>query len=247
MSTLLRCIRSDFHKFRHTFMLGIHILIPLAAAALFLAYYSVSPWQMDSKLSGYFEVIGVAFPLIIGLICSKAIEQEGQAGSFQTMLCGIKSRAAVYLSKLIVLLLLGSLSIALAIVVFAIGFQTAPGFIYLKAAGLLTVGSVFLYIFHLFVSLRSGRGASVGLGIFESLISALALTGLGDGIWYYLPCTWGARSCSYLVYLWLHPEGLAAWNAEMSRWLLFAVPVTVVALILSLLWFRNWEGRKTYD
>lgn len=246
MSALLRCIRSDCHKFKRTSMLWIHILIPLATAALFLAYYSVSPWKTDSKISGYFELIGVAFPLMIGLVCSKAIEQEGQAGSFQTMLCGIKSRAAAYSSKLIVLLLMGALSIALAIGIFAVGFKTAPALMYLKAAGLLIAGSVFLYILHLFVSLRYGWGASIGLGIVESLISALALTGLGDGKWYYLPCTWSAHFCDDLVYSWLNPAKTFGY-AEIQKCLMIAIPTTMIAYVLSLLWFRNWEGRKIYD
>lgn len=246
MSTLIRCIYSDFQKFKHTSMLWIHILIPLGTAILFLAYYSASSWKPDSKISGYFELIGAAFPLVISLVCSKAIEQEGQAGNFQTMLCGIKSRAAEYSSKLIVMLLMGTLSIALAIGVFAIGFKTAPSLIYLKAAGLLVVGSVFLYILHLFISLQHGRGASIGLGIVESLISALALTGLGDGIWYYLPCTWSARFCDDLVYSWLNPSNTFGY-AEIQKCLTIAIPATIIAFVLSLLWFQNWEGRKSYD
>lgn len=199
MHTFIRCIRSDFYKFRHTSMIWIHILIPLTTAILFIAYYSVSSWRAEAKISGYLEVIGVAFPLIIGLITGKAAEQEGQAGSYQTMLCGVKSRAAAYASKLVVLLLLGTLSIMIAIGVFAVGFQTMLGMMYIKAGGLLITGSIFLYILHLFVSLRYGRGSSIGLGIVESLISALALTGLGDGKWYYIPCAWSARLCDNLT------------------------------------------------
>lgn len=247
MTSLIRCMRSDFHKFRHNFMLLIHLLIPLGTAAAFLAYYSISPWKPTLKISGYLEMIGFAFPLIIGLVCSKAIEQEGQAGSFQTMLCGIKSRTITYSSKLIVMLLMGILSIALAIGMFAVGFKTAPSLVYLKAAGLLIAGSVFLYILHLFVSLQYGRGASIGLGIVESLISALALTGLGDGKWYFIPCTWSARLCDYLVYIWEYPASAATGVSEISKWLIIAVPATIVAFVLSLLWFNNWEGRKTYD
>ena len=226
-------------------MLWIHVLIPLMTVVLFLVYYSVAPWKQDSKISGYFEFIGISFPLIISLVCSKAIEQEGQAGGFQNMLC-VVSRAAVWLSKWIVMLLLGILSIALAIGIFAVGFKTAPTLMYLKAAGLLIAGSVFLYILHLFVSLQFGRGASIGLGIVESLISALALTGLGDGKWYYLPCTWSARLCDYLVYNWLNPSKPFGY-AEMQKGLVIAIPATIIAFVLSLLWFRNWEGRKTFD
>jgi ABC-2 type transport system permease protein len=227
-------------------MLWIHILIPLAVAILFIAYYSVTLWKKEAKISGYFEVIGISFPVVIGLICSKAIDQEGQAGNFQTMLCGIKSRAATYSSKLIVMLLLGILSVTLAVGVFAIGFKTVPTFMYLKAAGLLIAGSVFLYILHLFVSLQYGRGASIGLGIMETLISALSLTGLGDGRWYYIPCAWSARLCDNLVYIWLNPAKAIGYE-EIEKCLIIAIPATIVVFILSLFWFRKWEGRKFYE
>jgi ABC-2 type transport system permease protein len=247
MAAFLRCIRSDIQKFKHTSMLWIHALLPVGIAVLFLAYYTVSPWKADAKISAYLEAVGAAFPLIISLVCSKAIEQESQAGSFQTMLCAARSRAASYISKLIVMTLLGAFSIALAVSVFAAGFRIAPNQVYFKAIGLLIAGSVFLYILHLFISLQFGKGASVGLGIVESLVSTLALTGLGDGVWYYLPCTWGARLCDYLVSVWVHPGNAAAASAETNRWLMIAVPATIAAFVLSLLWFRKWEGRKSYD
>lgn len=246
MLSLLHCIRSDLYKFRHTSMILIHLILPLGAAAAFLAYFAISPWKPGSKVSGYFEMIGVSFPLVIGLVCSKTIEQEGQAGSFQNMLCGTKSRTVVFLSKLIVMLLLGACSIALAIGVFAAGFRVAPWGVYGKVTALLIAGSIFLYILHLFVSLQYGRGASIGLGIVESLLSALALTGLGDGIWYYIPCTWCARFSDDMVYSWLNPAKSFGF-AELKRGLLVAVPATLIALILVFLWFRIWEGRKTYD
>ncbi|HEX3016922.1 MAG TPA: lantibiotic immunity ABC transporter MutG family permease subunit [Caproicibacter sp.] len=247
MTTFFRCIGSDIQKFKHTSMLWIHLLLPVGIAALFLGYYTVSPWKTDAKISAYLEAVGTAFPLIISLVCSKSIDQEGQAGSFQVMLCGTQSRTVSYFSKLVVMTLLGAFSIILAVSVFAAGFQAAPKSVYFKAMILLIAGSIFLYILHLFLSLRFGKGASIGLGIAESLISALALTGLGDGIWYYIPCTWGARLCDYLIYLWVHPESSRMWITERNRWLMFAVPATIVAFILSILWFKNWEGRKNYD
>lgn len=247
MTNFIRCIRSDCYKFKHTSMLWIHILIPLILSCLFLAYYSVSPWNSTSKISAFLEAIGVGFPLIIGLISSKAVEQEGQAGSFQGMLCTIKSRALVYTSKLILLILMGTFSVILAIGVFACGFKTVSFGVYLKAAGILTAGSIFIYILHLFISLQYGRGASIGLGIGESLIAALALTGLGDGRWYYIPCTWGARLCDYLVYVLENPSTTAIANREIEKGLLIVLFASCVAFGASVIWFRKWEGRKSYD
>ncbi len=247
MLTLIRCIRSDCRKLRRTLMLPIHIIVPAVISVLFLAYYSVSPWKTESKLSGFLEFIAVSFPLIIGLISAKAIEQEGQAGSFQNMLCGIKSRAKVYLSKLILLFVLGIISVLLAVGIFGAFFKAAPAAFYLKAIGVLILSSIFLYVLHQFVSLQFGRGASIGLGIAESLISALALTGLGDGKWYFIPCTWGARLCDYLVYIWSNPASFSIGNTEIIKGILIAGISSTIAIIASILWFQNWEGRKTYD
>lgn len=227
-------------------MFLIHLLLPLGAAAVFLAYYTVSPWKPDAKISGYFEAIGASFPLVIGLVCSKANEQEGQAGSFQNMLCGTRSRVTVLLSKLIVMFLLGACSIALATGAFAAGFKTALPSTYRKIAVLLIAGSVLLYILHLFVGLRYGRGASIGLGIAESLISFLALTGMGDQIWYFIPCTWSARFADNVIYEWLNPTKNFGFS-EIQKGLSLAVPLTIASLILILLWFQNWEGRKAFD
>jgi len=227
-------------------MLWIHIMIPLAAAFLFVSYYSVSPWNAETKISGYFEVIGIAFPLMIGLISGKCVEQERQSGNFQTMLCGVKSRSAAYTSKLIALLLPGMIAIAIAIGVFAAGYKTAPEILYFKAAGLLIAGSVFLYILHLFISLQFGRGASIGLGIVESLISALALTGLGDGRWYYIPCTWSARLCDCLVSIWINPSKAVGY-AELEKCMTVAIPATIAAFVISLFWFQRWEGSQSNE
>jgi lantibiotic transport system permease protein len=246
MPTIIRCIRSDFQKFRHTSMLWIHILIPLAAAVLFVSYYSVSSWNAETKIIGYFEMIGVAFPLMIGLISGKCAEQEQQSGNFQTMLFGVKSRSVVYTSKLIVLLMLGIIAIAIAIGAFATGFKTAPEIFYFKAAGLLIAGCVFLYILHLFISLQFGRGASIGLGIVESLISALALTGLGDGRWYYIPCTWSARLCDCFIFIWSNPSKAIGYT-EIEKCMMVAIPATIAAFVISLFWFQRWEGSRSNE
>lgn len=243
----MRCIRSDSKKFKRTLMLPIHIFVPVVISALFLAYYSVSPWKTELKLSGFLEFIAISFPLIIGLISAKAIEQEGQAGSFQNMLCGIKSRTIVYLSKLILLFVLGIISVLLAVGIFGGFFKTAPAILYFEAIGVLIISNIFIYVLHQFVSFRFGRGASIGLGIAESLISALALTGLGDGKWYFIPCAWGGRLCDYLVYIWSNPASFLIGNTEIIKGILIAGISSPIAIIASILWFRNWEGRKTYD
>lgn len=247
MATLLRCIRSDFHKFRHTCMLLIHILIPIGAAGLFLLYFIKSPWQPILKLNAFLSTIAIGFPLIAGLICGITAEQEAQAGSFQVMMRSIKSRGAMYASKLIILISLSIFSVILAVGLFGVGFRTAPALFYLKAIGVLAAGSAFLYILHLFISFQFGSGATIALGIAEGLIAFIMKTGLGDGKWYYIPCAWGARMCDNLVNIWGVHTGVTVFNTEIEKGLIISISAACIAFVASIIWFCNWEGRKSYD
>lgn len=246
MGTFFRCVRADFLKARHSFFPWIHFLVPLGVAALFLGYYAMSGWSEATKLSGYFEVIGGTFPVVIGLLCAKAADMEAEAGNFQTMLASSVSRETAWLSTLFALLLAAAASVALAVFVFGAFFRTAPAALYVYAALFLTGGSVFLYVLHLFVAFRFGGGASIGLGIAEMLVAFLALTGLGDGVWYYLPCSWSARLSASLVSAWANPDS-AIWLFEIKKGTLTAGAFTLAALLLSLLWFHRWEGRKNCE
>jgi len=247
MIALLRCVKSDFYKLRHTSILWLHLLLPLTGALMFLAYYSVSSWDLIPKISAYLEALAIAFPLIIGLISGIVIEQEEQAGNFQTLLCSTKSKCISYLSKLIILLLLASFSITLAVVTFALGFQTMSTLFYLKAAGALVVGNIFLYILHMFISLQFGKGASIGLGIVGSLISALMSVGLWERIWHFIPWAWGVRFCDYLVFKFVYPSASAGVAIDTKQGLFIMLFAICIAFVASLFWFKKWEGRKLYN
>ncbi|MBU3111596.1 lantibiotic immunity ABC transporter MutG family permease subunit [Clostridium lacusfryxellense] len=247
MIALVRCIKSDFYKLRHTSIPWIHLLIPLAVAFMFLEYYRLSSFDTVKKISGYLETLAIAFPLLIGIISGIVIEHEEQAGNFQTLLCSTKSKNTTYLSKLIILLLLGSFSIILAVGTFALGFQTMPNIFYLKAAGALVIGNIFLYILHVFMSLQFGKGASAALGVFESLISALMLTGLGDNVWHFLPCAWGVRFCDYLVVEWANYSTSSFVAVDTKQGVFIMLFAVCIAFVESLFWFEKWEGRKSYE
>jgi len=246
MSTFFRCVRADFLKARHSFFPWIHLFVPLGVVALFLGYYATSSWNGATQISVYFEAIGGAFPVVIGLLCAKAADLEWEAGGFQTMLSSSVSRGTVWLGALFALLLAAAASVALAVFVFGAFFRAAPAALYVYAVLFLVGGSVFLYILHLFVAFRFGGGASIGLGIAEMLVAFLALTGLGNGIWYYLPCTWGARLSASLISAWVDADS-AVWLFEIKKGTLTAGVFTLAALLLSLLWFHRWEGRKNCE
>ncbi|MBU3155727.1 lantibiotic immunity ABC transporter MutG family permease subunit [Clostridium estertheticum] len=247
MIALLRCIKSDFYKLRHTSILWIHLFIPLAGALIFLLYYHGRLNNSITDIKTYLEALAIAFPLLIGLISGIVIEQEEQAGNFQVLLATSKSKNTTYLSKLILLLLLGSFSITLAVGTFALGFHVLPYLFYLKAAGLLVLGNIFIYILHVFISLQFGKGASAGIGVAGSLISALMLTGLGDYIWHFVPWAWSVRLCNRMFEKLDYPDFSAEIAFDMQKGLFVMLFAICIAFVACLFWFKRWEGRKSYE
>ncbi|MNM32896.1 ABC-2 family transporter protein [compost metagenome] len=250
LTGLLGLLRADMLKTRRTPFLLIHLLAPLIGAGMFLAYYSYSPWSSTDKVLAYLQALGCALPTLIGLVCSMAAEQEAAAGHFQGMLTTPGNKIKAYASKLLMLLLFGFGAVLLASALFGLGFrgllhQDRLGMLfYLTGAVILFGSSLPLYLLHGFTSLRFGRGASIGLGIVGSLIAALLLTGLGDGIWPYIPFGWSARFAS----LWTvcssgsaASTALSGLDAGIMVWTLG----TALASILSCAWFTRWEGRST--
>ncbi|MBU3100042.1 MULTISPECIES: lantibiotic immunity ABC transporter MutG family permease subunit [Clostridium] len=247
MIALLRCIKSDFYKLRHTSILWIHLLIPLAGAFIFLLYYHTTAKNSITDIETYLEALAIAFPLLIGLISGIVIEQEELAGNFQVMLCTSKSKCTPYLSKSILLILLGTFSITIAVGVFALGFHVLPYLFYLKAGVALIIGNIFLYILHVFISLQFGKGASTGLGVSGSLISALMLTGLGDYIWYFVPWAWSVRFCHRMFEKLNNPAFSAEIALDMQKGALIMLFALCITFVVSLFWFKKWEGRKSYE
>jgi len=247
---MLRLLRAELLKTKRTPFLLTHLIVPIIISGLFLAYYSYSPWNFAWKISGYFQALSCGFPIIIGLVCAMAAEQEANAGHFQGMLTATKIKIVAYLSKLILLLLFSFGAILLSFGIFSIGFiellhEDTFGYQFYFIAGcILFVSFAFLYILHLFVSLHFGKGASIGLGIVGSLIVALLLTGLGDGIWSFIPYGWGG----HFISLWeMKESGLDLSTVEigLQEGIIASICGTLFVLVLSCLWFWKWEGRKT--
>lgn len=247
MEVLFRSIKADFIKLRRTPIFYIHILIPLIGALIFLLYYSVSIWDTKTKLVAYFQVIAAIFPLLVGMITGIVVEQEEQAGNFQNMLSTVKSKTLTYFSKIIVLLILSILSITIATFTFGLVFKSYSFDLYFKLGCALFLGNIFIYILQLFISLKFGKGISIGLGIAGVLISALMETGLGDGIWHIVPWAWTIRFCDYIILGEINNMSFSSIFTSILGGLLTLTISTFIILIFSVLWFNRWEGRKLYD
>ena len=201
MKDLLNYIRADFIKTKHLSIRIAHIAIPMGIAAMFLAYYTYVPWDGYTKVAAYYQVLGAGFPTLIGLFCAMLAEQELSAGTFQNILSASK-RPVAFFSKLLVLILFGMGAVLFASAMFGTGYffflgqQYIKYSFYIEAAFVMMGSNIFLYILHMFLALRFNKGVTIGFGIVESLLSALFLTGLGDGIWIFVPAAWAGRFIS---------------------------------------------------
>lgn len=199
MIAMFRLIKADFMKMKRTPFYLIHVCIPIIGVIIFLAYFSGSKLSDVVKLNLYMQALLMTFPILIGIVCSISVQQEAMAGKFKEMIGTKYGRGQCLLSKILMLLFTGSFSLILAIGAFYIGFQyllkqnTLQFSFYVYITLIIFWCQVFIYLFHLWLGINFGSGASIGMGIFESLISALFITGLGDGIWQWIPCGWGIK------------------------------------------------------
>jgi len=242
---LLRSICSELYKMKRTPIPWLHFFVPLIGALAFLWYFSVtSNTNPLGKVTGFIEVLCMAFPLVIGLICGQIADQEEQAGNYQVILSEASSRRIAYISKLLLLLLLSGLSLTFTVGIFSAGINAVPTWLYFHIVLAAWGANMFLYILHLFIGLRFGRSASIGLGVLGSLISALMMTGLGDGIWHWIPWAWSARLCGDIVFSLQNPSETVAVATDMQNGIIVCLVVTILSLFASLLWFQRWEGSK---
>lgn len=249
MIKFFRLIIGDFKKLHHSSIVWIHVVVPVLIAMLFVWYYSSSALNDISKIEYFIQALSIGFPLIIGIVCAMVVEQEAQAGSFQELLMS-KNKLLSFFSKLCMLIFMAFTSLVTAVGILAIGLECLlhknpfSAAFYGKITLLLLFCEIFLYLLHLLCSFKFGTGASVGLGISESLITAILLTGLGDKTWKWVPCSWGGRACDYYISLSTYKGNSGTYMQEFQSTVYIFSVVTVIFLLISFLWFNYFEGRK---
>lgn len=248
MKTFFRYLHSDFMKIKRSSVLWIHILVPIAGIVLFLFSYVIKEQEAGSMVESFLGAMASAFPIAIGLVCSMTAEQESDAGNFQGLLTG-PSKLHPFFSMTVMILILGFGSSLLASFGFkaglAIFLHEVPFGVdfYLYSAILIYTSNLFIYFFHLFLSLRFNKNVSIGVGIVESLISLLLLTGLGDEWWIFIPCGWALRLLKPFFQL----GGVIPINPEINAAITLCCIETVLILVFVIIWFIRWEGKKTEE
>lgn len=76
------------------------------------------------------------------------------------------------------------------------------------------------------------------LGVFESLQCILYSNIELKGIWRYIPFAWSMN--------WVHDVLNNGLSVHVTEWIWIAA-LTIGGVLLTLLWFSHWEGRKNYE
>ncbi|MFU2205538.1 lantibiotic immunity ABC transporter MutG family permease subunit [Streptococcus pluranimalium] len=246
---MMNIVKSEFLKLKHTWILEAHIFLPILYALIFYVasqFTSLKNFDNDVIIENYLVLLGVVLPIICGVITSKVIDMEANAGRFQVILSTTKSRSKTYIGKLIVLLVNLLISVSLSITVFSLLFGHQSPIICLIEVLCLTGGATTIYMIHLLVSMNFGSGVSIGLGFVETLLALLSMTAIGDNIWYFLPGTWSSRlAATYIVGTNFSDQTYL--YRELNTWLYVSLPLTLLIFEGSVKWFNSWDGNPFID
>lgn len=240
---MIDLFRADFLKQQHTSYLGIHTVIPMAGAILFVFYFLLYQ-NVDElkKLRLLLELTAMVFPLLISMIVGLNITQEERASHFQSLLA-VPNRRKMLLAKFAVLYLSGIFSLVLLFGLFAIATEISrPGAIpcnlIIQSVLGLAIGSFVIYALHLFLSLKFGLGISLFWGVFECLQCILYSNIELHGLWRFIPFSWSVN--------WVHDVLNRRLASNVAQWILI-VALSVGILLTILHWFSCWEGRKNHE
>lgn len=251
MKEFVRLVCSEFYKMRHTIFFWLHLLVPVFGILLFLCYYGVSPHGWESELSGYVTVLTTVFPFIISIVCSKGVSLE-EGNHFLVFLGTAVKRRNAFLSKWFVCFFMGLLGTALAVGGFMAGYSLLlrrvrfDAGLCLNMILIMWLSSMGLYFLHIFLNLWKPGSVSVCVGAAESIVSALMLTGLGDGLWQFLPCAYGGHWEGYYFRYYLEgslPETVMPLKGQFF----INAGVTAVIIFFTLAGFHFYEGRQMND
>lgn len=245
--TFLSCLKSDFYKQKRSLIWLLHIGLSLGILFLFLSYILLAKRQTITYLELYVQLLGFCFPIVIGCVCAMVVQQEKEAGKFYGMLSLTPKRIYTFVSKLAFLLILEFISILLAVMPLFYFYKGMKLNVLLGICITYFLSNIFLYIEHLMISFRLGVGMGTFVGIVESLISALFLTGLGDGIWYVIPCSYSARMGVYMLNIYQEKENLPLFVLEIKKGLCIGSILLMILAVISIIWYNNWQGNQSVE
>lgn len=265
--TFPRALRSELRRFARTPLAVVHAACAVAAGLACGAYFAVAAWDPALGADAFAQFLGAMMPLMAGIVCGLAVDEERRAGRMANLLA-VPARRIAVLAKLAALWLAGLAALAVAAGLFAAVLAAAGrlevgvGALALSACGI-AAGSIPLYALSLALALRFGRNAAIGVGAVGLLLGFFAVGGFAHGLMTgeltgaasmgllgAVPFAWPARLGSLaveaaLAVLWAQPDALAQVESA-ARFVGAACAAASVLAVAALAWWfdRFEEGRN---
>ena len=263
--TLARTLRSELQRLARSPLLVAHIACGIAGGVACGSYFAVSRWDPAMGADAFAQFLGALMPLMSGIACGLAIDEERAAGHLAN-LTALPSRRIAIITKLAALLLMAALALGLAFSLFAaiiagagrLTLGQAP--MILACTGVLA-GSIPLYMLALALSLRFGRNAAIGVGAAGTLVAFFSVGGLAHGlmtgqltgampsILAFVPWSWAARLGSLGI------EGFIAAGRGAAQTVVVGsatlgtaaacAALSLVAAAILVVWFSRFEDRHS--
>lgn len=217
--SLARAIRAEAMKLRRTPLAALHVVIAVVLGGSAGAYFAYAPWNPLLGTDAFFQLVGTGAPLIVGISCGLSIDTEREAGDGANLL-GMPSRRKALAAKGVVLWLMGMAGALIAGLLFfgmlaAAGRDVAPLAACLVAALGIAVGSAPLYAVFLWIALRFGRNAAIGMGALGFGIALSSMGGLANGlVTGTLSGSFGLGAATAIPFAW--PSRLASLAIELA-------------------------------
>lgn len=250
MNSILRGVRGNFIKQKHTIIPWIHIIVPILGALIFNFYFYNYPTVENVKrLQLIIECATSIFPILIGITTCIFLGIEEKSGYYRWFLGIGTSRTASLCSFIIYILIWGCISCFLLWIATFIGFRAQGIYIeglinlFLKISIFFIIGNIFTYVFHIIVGMRFGMGASLILSVFESVF-VLLMGNMGEldkwSAWKYLPHAFTVKISQ--ISLW-KSFGINV-NVSCVTSYIMLITLNIIFIIFSINWIKRWEGRK---
>lgn len=250
MIELFHYLKSDFYKLRHSFFFWLHILFPICGIGLMTLYAVFSTVSSLNKWIAFFQIMAIAFPFVISIVCETVAEQEARAGHCQNILM-LSDRSKAIISKFLILIICGFFAIMFSSLFFEqILTMIHPDLeLYVLAfaipAIILWSSNILLYALHLILAFRYGRNVCIGAGVIGSLLAALMQTNLGTGLWYVMPYGLGVRLTDFTLKSMFLPNYMI--DKEVKIGFISVIIMTGILIAIMIIWFSLYGGRRTDD
>lgn len=251
MRSFKNYLKVDWYKFVKSKIIISHFLIPVIGLILMLSYFTLSSWSETEKVSAYIQVISMAFPLIISIVITMVYEQEEESG-FQYFLSVSNKRCIPHISKLFLLFFFGIVATMISILGFGILFKlidkdTFGIMFYFILVVIVFISNIPLYMLQYLIVFYFGKGASIGSGIVGSLVTALMMTGIGDGLWFILPWGYSIRLSSYYFQYKITNNLDFILQNEVKLSIISLIAITIISIAIIIIFSIHWEGKKEYS